>query len=1242
MGGPAGERSLSAGAHHRFPILYLAPWVDIGGTDKGTIDWFRWIDRGRFQPSLVTTQPSLNRRLSEIVPYADEVWPLPEIMRGEDFPLFILNFIHSRGVRVLHLMNSRLAFDLLPDIKSLPHPPAVVVQLHVEEQDRSGYVRYVTTRYGNLVDAFSVTSRHLEEKIIRDYGMPRGKCHVIYTGVDAAREFSPERVRPLNGLEPDVTHILYPGRLVEQKDPMLMVEVAAALRDTGVPFRIHVIGEGHLESDLQTAVNARGLDRHVLLHGAVTDTPRWFAATDIVLMTSNFEGVPYVVFEAMAMGVPIVAPALPGVIELMDRSCGAAISPRDDAEAYAQALGELATSSDRARELGEEGRSRVRERFSLQEMAAAHCALYEDLLVRTTARTNGAAAAVGADGQPDANILFHTRPSRESPLVSVIVPCFEQGHYLAQCLDSVHSQTYPNVEVIVVDDASSEQETVELMEKLEHDPDVTVVKLAENMGPSAARNVGLAHARGRYVLPVDADNLLLPDAIKQLVDQLQGAGERIGFVYPNLQYFGNRKDYFEAPAYNLFALLNGNFCDTSSLVDRTMFDAGVRYADDIRLGHEDWDFALQLGARKVYGEPARTRTLLYRKYGFSRSDTVEYGAEAFHSVIKDRHPRLYESLTAIKARWSPALSVVALETVPPEGEARERLEQRIRAQTCSDFEVLTRSDLDWGRSDFGPCMRRLPAGVARSAGEALAHGLSAARGRYVLATRSTGSELFADPTFTEKVLRTFAANQELGAIAFGDAGVEGRFPYRLLRSENGIELEPHSVVWSIDPEGRRPDLRARGDPIAAITRIVCASVPTQWRHIANPLSGASATDAATREGYVVALDGHQPARSAEAAERDERLAAPPLLPSLPSGSLRRIAGSLTWVPPETQHLCRHCDRATHRRVVTNQRTPPPGYALERDLGTVKLFPFQGTAPLEPVEGPEGLDYRVGPEAEQGSASALGYVELAPLPMLDPLQLGLHRGTGERMLVCGDDPLRGEVEPIATLGWIEPFPINPRLAPRAYLPYGPLLGLLRAVDRRRRRHVYGAGSPPPGEVAGELGSLHMEPEEDRIPVWIEEERIPVWITERGELVTDRYRPQAQRPSLRLALRWTLAPAAWRGFATPAARARAVAGRSLESVRALIGRRPRSARPDGPPVGYLYREPSPVHLPLYAGSHPVLADQLLSSWPLEIADMGYGGTTLLGYIAKSTPVTGRLGTERISVPWASKFGQATRIG
>ena len=63
------------------PVLYLAPWVDIGGSDKVTVDWFRFLDRERFRPSLITTQPSPNRRVGEVVDYAAEIWERLPLVR---------------------------------------------------------------------------------------------------------------------------------------------------------------------------------------------------------------------------------------------------------------------------------------------------------------------------------------------------------------------------------------------------------------------------------------------------------------------------------------------------------------------------------------------------------------------------------------------------------------------------------------------------------------------------------------------------------------------------------------------------------------------------------------------------------------------------------------------------------------------------------------------------------------------------------------------------------------------------------------------------------------------------------------------------------------------------------------------------------------------------------------------------------------------------------------------------------
>jgi glycosyltransferase involved in cell wall biosynthesis len=1209
----------------RARVLHLAPWVDYGGTDKGTIDWFRWLDRERFAPSLFTTQPSLNRRIAEVHPYAEEVWPGTEFFAGEDMPKVIFDILHTREIDVLHVMNARLGFDLLPDLAALPRPPAVVVQLHVEEQDKSGYVRYVTTRYGNLVDAFSLTSQHLADAVER-YDIPRSKCRVIYTGVDAEEEFSPEHADPIPGLDGDLVHILYPGRLVEQKDPLLMVDVASGLRERGLRFQLHVVGEGPLEGEVRSRVSERGLGEQVRFHPPTSGIARWYAACDLLLMTSVFEGVPYVIYEAMAMGVPIVAPALPGNSELMDGECGTLVSPRGHALGYADALARLISDADMRRRCGEHARARVRERFSLKQMGEEHGRLYDEVLARRAGdarpRSNGRAAPPLPDP-----LRLRSRPSRGEPLVSVIVPCFNHGRYLAGCLDSIRNQTYPSLEIFVVDDCSTDPQTISRIEELErHATDVTVIRMPENSGPSAARNAAIARARGRYLLPVDADNLLTPDAVERLVNQLQVAGERVGFIYPNLQFFGNRNEYFEAPDYNLYLLLSGNFADTSSLLDREIFDAGLRYPDDIVLGHEDWDFALSLAEREIYGEPAATKTLLYRKTGFTRSDLVEYGPELFHDRIVPRHPALYEREAELKAKWAPSLTILPLTPLADEEEER-RVAELAGDQSWTDFEVVAPASEGWPATlSGGPSLRRLPPELARSTAEALELGWQSARGRVLLVTKGNGLDLLADRALVGKLMRTLDYNKDLSAIALTDAGDAGLFPLRLLREEDDAKLDPHTVMWRVEDHEHLGDgLRlAAGDELGALTAAIAGRLSLQWRH-APGSPGTPRSDA----GAVREITVRQPTRAGAKAERRLRLEFEPKIPEVERDSVRRWSLAATWMPPDMNLLCRHV-RSDGERLITNHRESPPGYELEFDVCQVHKFDAQGTSRL--IRLNDGGYAALDPAEPAGHGVTLGFIEQAPLPLLDSLIVGVHRPTGCHVLIAGEaDPIAAEVEPLGTLGFVESYPVNPRSRPHVQLPFR-VKGLVRAVDRAARRHVYGIGEVPPGELAGELGALQTVPDADSVPVWL---------TPEGTVATLAYAPSQPTLDARRAVRWVGAPVTWRGGVAPrGALARASARRLMELPRAARG--PGSTEPNlgGEPAGYISRRATSAQVPLYSSVHPVTGDQLLTNSRIEAGDLGYVETTLLGYLVDAVPLTGERKMKPVTVPWASRFGHNAR--
>ncbi len=1221
--GAAAEAQIGAGmelpsrdpASGRIPVAYLAPWIDIGGTDKNTIDWFRSIDLDRFAPSLITTQASSNRRLGEIAEFAEEIWVLPDLMPAEEMPGFILDFLQSRKVQVLHLMNSRLGFDLLPDLTCLPNPPGVVVQLHVEEADRSGYVRYVTTRYGNLVDCFSVSNEHLAEAVAR-YGIPRERIHVIYIGVDAEEEFSPECVEPIEGLPPDRLNVLFPARLTAQKDPVLMVEVADALRRTGTPFRFHVLGEGELEPKVRERIAELKLEDEVAIHPPTATPQRWYAAADAVLLTSVFEGIPAVVFEAMAMGVPVVAPALPGNVELLGEEYAGLVRERDSAEKYAGALSALAVR-DRNGGLADPAlREAARERFSLQRMAAEHAELYGML---AASHEPGPRQAQPSSPEP---IRFRDRPVRGAPLVSVLIPHFNQAGFLEECVESIRAQTYPEVEIVVIDDASTHTDAEAELKKLEADGDVLVVRLEENRGPSHARNVGVKHGRGRYVLPVDSDNVLLPKAIEQLVEQLSVAGEEVGFIYPNLQFFGNREDYYEVPEYNLYTLLHGNFCDTCSLLDRQIFEEDEYYAENIKLGHEDWEFALRLASRGVRGEAARTPTVRYRKWGFNRSDVVDHSPELFEELLAEISPfKGHEE--EIKARESPALSIVPLEGVDLGTESGQALGGALEAQRCIDVELITRFDGRWPAKANLPAVRRIPLALAGSRFDALSQGLQVSRGAFVAVNAGDAGPLLADPSFSAKVLRRFAVAPDLGAIVLADGG-ESVLPFTPFAADNMPSSAPHTVIWRRIEEAQLPHgpCTDPADPVGGLARLWGGGgCILEWRHWDSPTTqpeDAIGRWAELPASHAVSADPHGLHPGAQ-----------PLLPGAGTYQVPRWRKTPTWVPPLSTVAIRYREVDGERRIVTNG-SEPVGYVPEHHLGALRSSSLEGTARVVRI----GDRYQTIPRGEweklPAGAEELGYVELAHLPGLDVLATAVHRATQQPLLVTlPDDPILDEVDVIETLGCIDPFPLKPREAPSAQRGDG-LLGLTMSIDLVTRRHRYAVGSLPAGDPVGELGALAESEIQGSIPLWIVGDRV----------ITDRHVPPAAWSGAARAARWTLEPAAWRGLAPRGVQAKAALRRLSIAAGQARRRRFPSTRPEGPPAGWLFDTGRPGMAPLHVAYHPVTGDQLLSRSPEDSAQLGYVAPAMLGYLRLVAPLTGDLYQRELPIPWARRFGAVPR--
>jgi glycosyltransferase involved in cell wall biosynthesis len=195
--------------------------------------------------------------------------------------------------------------------------------------------------------------------------------HVILNGIDPAPFAGARRTVP--------GRILLVGRLAAQKRPDIAIRALARVRERYPGAQLDLVAHGPLEAGSRALVAELGLQDGVRFLGKRDDVPELLAKAECFLLTSDYEGCPYTVLEAMAASVPVVATRVGGVPELVaDGETGMLFEPGDP-EAAAAALQRVLGEREWARGLGEAGRERVLREFDRERMVRDTSALYDSL-----------------------------------------------------------------------------------------------------------------------------------------------------------------------------------------------------------------------------------------------------------------------------------------------------------------------------------------------------------------------------------------------------------------------------------------------------------------------------------------------------------------------------------------------------------------------------------------------------------------------------------------------------------------------------------------------------------------------------------------------------------------------------------------------------------------------------------------------------------------------------------------------
>jgi glycosyltransferase involved in cell wall biosynthesis len=235
-------------------------------------------------------------------------------------------------------------------------------------------------------------------------------------------------------------------------------------------------------------------------------------------------------------------------------------------------------------------------------------------------------------------------PRQRTSDVTVVITCFNYGQFLNDAVRSALEQEDGPPRIVVVDDGSTEQGTLEALERL---PDGVELIRQQRAGVSAARNAGLARVATTYALVLDADDRLRPNALATLREPLE-KDSSLGFTYGRMHFFGDWQGELRFPPYDPYALLYRHTIGLSALMRREVVESTGGF-DPAFDQFEDWEFWVNALAHGWRGLQIDAVTVDYRRHAGAKQGADRQRYRKMFRALKRKHAALYEKRDQLRA-----------------------------------------------------------------------------------------------------------------------------------------------------------------------------------------------------------------------------------------------------------------------------------------------------------------------------------------------------------------------------------------------------------------------------------------------------------------------------------------------------------------------------------------------------------------------------------------------------------------
>jgi glycosyltransferase involved in cell wall biosynthesis len=375
--------------NHRPTVMLMTNFSGGGGAEQQLRALARGIDKQQFRVLVVTRFPGPLDEETKQIPGVEFIC-LPRLGRFDFTQMFRLMMILSqRHVDVIQpFLSTATLFGLLPAFLVRTPVKIVTERCGVRKNQRGIYkvISILEDFLGRFAQIAVANSRAGQDLLLsRDY-RPE-KTRVIYNGLDLTRlvvdPIEVAEIRAEQGLKPGAPVVGINAWLNPAKDHSTFLKSAHIIHERRPEVRFAILGDGVLQPDLEAMAENLNLAKQVIFFGKQQQVGNYLSLFDISVLSSiDHEGCSNSILEAMALGKPVVATDVGGNSELVIPGENGLLVPPGEPEALAEAVLSLLSDSERARQMGENGRVKVLSEFSQERMVAEYQGLWLELLRR--------------------------------------------------------------------------------------------------------------------------------------------------------------------------------------------------------------------------------------------------------------------------------------------------------------------------------------------------------------------------------------------------------------------------------------------------------------------------------------------------------------------------------------------------------------------------------------------------------------------------------------------------------------------------------------------------------------------------------------------------------------------------------------------------------------------------------------------------------------------------------------------